>query len=220
MSPSSPFMNVDGNEVPLATNGHCFNNGKHTTNGHHASNGSGEGKVDVPIAICGMALRLPGGLTTPQQLWDFLLAKEDARGRVPASRYNIEAYHSTTSKPGSVATEYGYFLGDDVDLGALDTSFFSMSRSELSRADPQQRLLLEVVREALEDAGVTSWRGRKIGCYVGSFGEDWQDLAAKETQPWGLHRVMGTGDFGLSNRVSYEMDLRGARCVCELLVLP
>lgn len=36
-----------------------------------------------PIAICGMAIRLPGGLHTPQQFWDFLVAKGDARGRVP-----------------------------------------------------------------------------------------------------------------------------------------
>ncbi|KAJ4411015.1 Type I Iterative PKS [Gnomoniopsis sp. IMI 355080] len=164
-----------------------------------------------PIAICGMSLRLPGGLTTPQQLWEFLLEGGDARGRVPESRYNVAAYHSSTGKPGSVATEYGYFLDESVDLGALDTSFFSMPRTEVERADPQQRILLEVARECFEDAGVTpaGWRGRKVGCYVGSFGEDWVDMFAKETQPWGLYRVTGTGDFTLANRLSYEMDLQG-----------
>ncbi|KAI1126023.1 putative polyketide synthase [Nemania abortiva] len=163
----------------------------------------------MPIAICGMALRLPGGLASPKELWEFLLAKGDARGRVPSSRYNVSSYYSPTGKPGSVATEYGYFLDETVDLGALDTSFFSMTRSEVERADPQQRLLLEVARECFEDAGVTDWRGKKIGCYVGSFGEDWVEMFAKESQQYGIHRVVGTGDFALSNRLSYEMDLQG-----------
>lgn len=190
----------------------------HTTNGlsinGHADMASEDGIEAcpaMPIAICGMALRLPGGLATPQQLWDFLLAKGDARSRVPESRYNVSAYYSSNGKPASVSTEYGCFLDESVDLGALDTSFFSMSRVEVERADPQQRLLLEVTRECFEDAGMTNWRGRKIGCYVGSFGEDWLDMFAKETQPWGMFRVTGTGDFMLSNRISYEMDLQGPR---------
>ncbi|KAI0172149.1 fatty acid synthase S-acetyltransferase [Hypoxylon sp. FL1284] len=190
-----------------STNG-WLKNGYHTSNHGHVTNGaSGDGAM--PIAICGMALRLPGGLTTPQEFWDFLLAKGDARCRVPKSRYNISAYYSPTGKPGTVATEYGCFLDESVDLGALDTSFFTMPRTEVERADPQQRLLLEVSRECFEDAGVTNWRGKTIGCYVGNFGEDWLEMFAKEHQQWGMHRIVGTGDFVLSNRLSYEMDLRG-----------
>lgn len=170
---------------------------------------------EIPIAICGMAVRLPGGLATPQQLWEFLLAKGDARVRVPDTRYNVSAYHSDTVKPGSTITEYGYFLDQSVDLGALDTSFFTMPRTEVERADPQQRLMLEVARECFEDAGVTNWRGRTIGCYIGSFGEDWVEMFAKEPQQWGVHRIVGYGDFALSNRVSYEMDLHGPRYVCS-----
>ncbi|KAI1379651.1 fatty acid synthase S-acetyltransferase [Hypoxylon crocopeplum] len=186
-------------------------NGDHT-NAHHLAdvpvNGAESGGA-MPIAICGMALRLPGGLTTPQELWEFLLAKGDARGRVPKTRYNVSAFYSPTGKPGTVSTEHGFFLDESVDLGALDTSFFTMPRTEVERADPQQRLLLEVARECFEDAGVTNWRGQTIGCYVGNFGEDWLEMFAKESQQWGMHRVVGTGDFVLSNRISYEMDLRG-----------
>lgn len=111
------------------------------------------GEKDSPIAICGMALRLPGGLATPQDFWEFLLAKGDARGRVPKSRYKVSAYYSETGKAGSVISQYGYFLDDSVKIGSLDTSRFSMSRAELESSDPQQRLMLEVVREALDDAG-------------------------------------------------------------------
>lgn len=205
----------------LPTNG-WLKNGDHNNNHYVANvpvndtNSSGA----MPIAICGMALRLPGGLTTPQEFWEFLLAKGDARCRVPKSRYNISAYYSPTGKPGTVATEYGCFLDDSVDLGALDTSFFTMPRTEVERADPQQRLLLEVARECFEDAGVTNWRGKTIGCYVGNFGEDWLEMFAKETQQWGMHRIVGVGDFVLSNRLSYEMDLRGPRYVRESHAIP
>lgn len=165
-----------------------------------------------PIAICGMSVRLPGGLHSPQQLWDFLIAKGDARGPVPKSRYDASAYCSDSEmpKPGSIKTEYGYFLDDSIDLASIDTSFFSMAKVDVERMDPHQRQMLEVARECLEDAGI-SWKGRPIGCYMGSFGEDWVEMFAKEDQQYGLYRVTGYGDFMLSNRISYEMDLTGPR---------
>lgn len=169
-----------------------------------------------PIAICGMAVRLPAGLKTPQQLWEFLLARGDARGRVPSSRYNVAAFYDPTGKPGTVVTEYGYFL--DEDIGALDTSFFSMPRMEVEQMDPQQRLMLEVTRECLEDAGETAWKGKSIGCYMGSLGEDWCEIFARETQNWGHYRYVGYGDFALSNRVSYEMGLEGPRFVLHFTI--
>lgn len=166
-----------------------------------------------PIAICGMSVRLPGGLHSPQQLWDFLVAKGDARGPVPKSRYNASAYYSEMPKPGGINTGHGYFLDGSIDLATVDTSFFTMGKSEVERMDPQQRQMLEVARECIEDAGQTNWRGRPIGCYMGNFGEDWVEIFAKENQQYGLHRATGYGDFMLSNRVSYEMDLTGPRSV-------
>ncbi|KAJ9306417.1 hypothetical protein DTO217A2_4156 [Paecilomyces variotii] len=218
----------EGRSVPVAstngfTNGHSSDgvanvpvNGV-STNGVSANINSRNGvsgtethtNGQIPIAICGMACRLPGGLTTPEELWDFLIAKKDGRCRVPESRYNIDSYYSNTKKPGTVSTEYGYFLDENVDLGALDMSFFTMTRTEVERADPQQRLMLEVAREAFEDAGVTNWRGKTIGTYIGNFGEDWLEMLGKESQPWGIHRISGSGDFVVANRISYEFDLQG-----------
>ncbi|KAF5665038.1 polyketide synthase [Fusarium denticulatum] len=163
----------------------------------------------VPIAICGMALRLPGGLESPQDLWDFLIDKGDARSRVPKSRYNISAYHSESGRPGSIATQYGYFLDENVKLGSLDAARFSISRAELEFADPQQRRMLEVVREAFDDAGEINFKGRTIGCYMGSYGEDWLEMQNRDHQQSGVNRVDGYSDFMLSSRISYEMDLNG-----------
>lgn len=188
-------------------------NGHGDANGVHPIHNGKSSPTASPIAICGMALRLPGGLHTPQQLWEFLLSKGDARGRIPQSRFNISGYHSTSKKPGTIETEYGYFLDEDVDLGSLDASFFTMAKVELERADPHHRQMLEVARECVEDAGEVGWRGKNIGCYMGSFGEDWCEMFSKEDQQYGLYRVTGYGDFVLSNRVSYEMNLKGPRCV-------
>ena len=212
---------VKSSEINGTTLGVSGHHDDHTINyqpvdGHASGNPSEvlndtEEKGQVPVAVCGMAVRLPAGLNTPQKMWDYLLTKGDARSKVPPSRYNVSAFYNSSGKPGTVITEHGYFLDGNIDH--LDTSFFTMTRTEVERLDPQQRLMLEVARECLEDAGVTDYRGRNIGCYIGSLGEDWCEMFARESQNWGNYRITGHGDFALSNRVSYEMDLRGPRCV-------
>ncbi|KAK7697214.1 hypothetical protein SLS64_013771 [Diaporthe eres] len=112
---------------------------------------------------------------------------------------------------GHVISEYGYFLDETINIGALDTSMFPMARSELETLDPQQKLLLEVTREAIDDAGEVAWRGSHIGVYVGSFGNDWYDIIQKDSQRYGAYHITNSHDYALSNRVSYEMDLRGPR---------
>lgn len=162
-----------------------------------------------PIAIVGMALRLPGGVSSPESFWNLLVNKRDARSEVPPSRYNVEAFHGLHARKGEIASQHGYFLEDSLEH--LDASFFAMSKAEISQLDPQQKLLLEVVYECMESAGQSNWRGSKIGCYVGVFGEDWLDLCNKDTQSFDMYRISGTGDFAISNRISYEYDLKGPR---------
>ncbi|GJN78219.1 type I iterative polyketide synthase [Purpureocillium lilacinum] len=160
-----------------------------------------------PIAIVGIGLRLPGGVNTTEAFWSSILNKQSFRSEVPRSRYNVDAFHSTSGRPGTVKSRHGYFLEDDIS--SMDAAFFSMSKAEVERLDPQQRLLLEVVWECMESAGQRDWRGRNIGCYVGVFGEDWLDLNAKDPQHTGMYRITGTADFALANRVSYEFDMKG-----------
>ena len=170
----------------------------------------GDGKAPPPIAIVGMGMRLPGGVNGEKDFWDLLINKKNGRGVVPKDRYNIDAFYSANGGPGTVKTKHGYFL-EHVDLQHLDTSFFSMNKSEVEKLDPQQRLLLEVIWECMDNGGQVGWRGKNIGCYVGVFGEDWLDMAAKDTQHLGMYRITGSGDFAISNRVSYEYNLKGPR---------
>ncbi|KAH7333356.1 hypothetical protein BKA65DRAFT_404016 [Rhexocercosporidium sp. MPI-PUGE-AT-0058] len=183
------------------------------TNGHLATDSSNSSTSTkscqpVPIAICGMACRLPGGLEDPGSFWDFLIDKREAICKVPADRFNVDAFHSRVKgNPGTIAMSNGYFLQGD--LKHFDPSFFSMSRREIERMDPQHRLLLEVTRECFESAGEKDWRGTKTGCYVGTFGQDWGDIQSADRWTSGLYNVTGQGDFLLSNRISYEYDLKG-----------
>ncbi|KAL8941662.1 MAG: hypothetical protein Q9211_001724 [Gyalolechia sp. 1 TL-2023] len=127
-----------------------------------------------PVAIIGMAMRLPSGVRNDETLWDMLIH------HVPKDRYNIDAWYRP-GKSGHVASKHGYFL-DDPDLGAMDTSFWSMTKQEVEALDPQQRPLLEVVYETFQNAGVTEWKGKVIGCYVGTFEGDWLELDCKDPQ--------------------------------------
>ncbi|RAH79597.1 putative polyketide synthase [Aspergillus japonicus CBS 114.51] len=155
-----------------------------------------------------MAMRLPGKVRNAEDFWRLMADKRSGLCEVPPDRYNSDAFDDPDGKPGTLRAKQGYFL-QQVDIRHFDNTVFTTSKKELGRLDPAQRQLLQVVYECFENAGSTSWRGSKVGCYVGVFGEDWLDLNAKETHHVGGYRFTGYGDFVLSNRVSYEFDLHG-----------
>jgi acyl transferase domain-containing protein len=66
-------------------------------------------------------------------------------------------------------------------------------------------------RECFENAGETGWRGKDVGVYIGSFGEDWNDIQHHDRHDLNLYKLGGTSDFVLANRISYEYDLKGPR---------
>ncbi|KAF3391358.1 Compactin diketide synthase mokB [Penicillium rolfsii] len=178
-------MNGDDSLNGLNANGHNGSTSTSNGTGNHykpPTSPSTPAPTFQPVAIGGMACRLPEDIHSPSELWSFLHAGRDARGPVPSSRYNISAFHLPHKRPGAVIAQQGYFLNSTNDLVALDTSFFSMPRREVEALDPQQRLLLEVAREAIDDAGETRWRGTN---------------------------VLGQNDFIVSNRLSHELDLHG-----------
>lgn len=194
------------------TNGHTNGTNDYThANGHGPGNGLNDDPYpeSVPVAICSMAMRLPAGIRDDEALYKFLVNKGDARSVTPADRYNVDAYYNPDGKHGTVITKHGYFLSD-VDFAHFDHSMFTAAAAEAELMDPNQRLVLEVVREVLERAG-ENWRSKPIGTYVGMFTEDWQEMHHKDSNFFHPYLMMGTLDFALANRISYEYDLRGPR---------
>jgi acyl transferase domain-containing protein len=221
LSASGTTMAINGS-VSIQHNGETHsvqrNGTSHTrVNGSAAENASSSRSqnggcaphhnIDVPIAICGIGLRLPGGVRNDRDFANLLLNKRDARSVVPGDRYDIDGYYDPSAKAGSIVTKHGYFI--DVDLAAFDASMFSMSNAEICQMDPGQRLLLEVTREALESAGEVDFRGRNIGTFVGDFTQDWEDLHNLDTLNIAPYQLTGKADFVLSNRLAFEYDLLG-----------
>ncbi|KAE9582560.1 Highly reducing polyketide synthase [Colletotrichum fructicola] len=173
--------------------------------GEHVNVSRGPG--DDPVVVCGMAMRLPGGVSNADDFWDMLMQKRCASVPVPKDRFDIGGYYSEKPRPGTMQTKKAYFL-DHVQLDRFDASHFSYGRSELEQMDPLHRLLLEVSWECLENAGETDWQGETIGCYVGSFFEDWSVEMQRDPQYYSNYPT-GKWDIMLSNRISHAFDFRG-----------
>lgn len=200
--------------MTLHINGnHALDQAEHV-DGHakiNGCNGSADAPiVPEPIAIVGMAMRLPGGIHSEEAFWDLLVNKRTTKGPIPATRYNVDGFFSDTGLPGSTGVRYGHFLAEADGLDLLDTSFFNISKAEVEKLDPQQRMLLEVVWECMENAGQRDWRGSNTGVFVGTWGDDWVDVLGKDPQQvGGMLNVLGAHDYAIANRVSYEYDLHG-----------
>ena len=125
--------------------------------------------VPIPIAIIGMGMTLPGGCHDAENSWDFLMNKKEGMVPVPSTRWNADGFHDPAGKPGTIKANEGNFL--NIDLGAFDAGFFSMTAAQIEQADPQQRVLLETVYESVVNSGERNIKGRNIGGYVGLFAE-------------------------------------------------
>lgn len=126
--------------------------------------------VQVPVAVVGLACRLPGNNNSPTALWDFLANGGCADTTPPKSRFNFKGHYDGSGKPKTMRSPGGMFL-ENIDPRDFDASFFKVPRMEATAMDPQQRQLLEVVYEGLENAGITlqDLNGQPFGCFVGSY---------------------------------------------------
>ncbi|WP_329572884.1 type I polyketide synthase [Kitasatospora sp. NBC_01266] len=149
-----------------------------------------------PIAVVGMACRYPGGVDSPEGLWELVAEGRDGIAQFPTDRgWDTEGlYDPEPGKLGRTITREGGFL---YDAGDFDAALFGISPREALGLDPQQRLLLETSWEAIERAGIDphSLRKSKTGVFGGVMYHDYGP---------------GTSDGSLvTGRVAFSLGLEG-----------
>ncbi len=163
----------------------------------------------TPVAVVGMGCRLPGGIDTPELLWEALLRGDDLVTEIPADRWDVDEYYDPEpGVPGRSVCKWGAFLDD---VGDFDPEFFGITDKDATAMDPQHRLLLAASWEAMEHGGFSrdTMANSRTGVFVGLMHGDYQFVHADAQALSGPYGLMGTSFAMGSGRVAYAMGLHG-----------
>ncbi|GCB87646.1 type I polyketide synthase [Streptomyces noursei] len=159
-----------------------------------------------PIVIVGMSCRFPGGVGSPEDLWDLVAAGTDAITGFPADR-EWDRHPPLGGALGALAGQGGFLR----DVADFDAAFFGISPREALAMDPQQRILLEVAWEAAERAGIDpqTLRGSHTGVFMGVSGQDYAGLVMRSRDDIAGHATTGLAVSVVSGRLAYALGLEG-----------
>ncbi|MET9894318.1 type I polyketide synthase [Streptomyces sp. NPDC006465] len=205
-----PAVAVFDHPTPAALAGHVL--AELLESGGPAETERARGPVEdgEPIAVIGMSCRYPGGVASPDDLWQLVAEGRDAISGFPTDRgWDLPGLYDVD--PDGVGTSYarhGGFLDGAADF---DAAFFGVNPREALAADPQQRILLESAWEAVEHAGIdpTTLRGSRTGVFVGVFAQEY--AARLRSVPDGVEGYLASGNVTsvASGRISYTLGLEG-----------
>ncbi|MCV7195507.1 sulfolipid-1 biosynthesis phthioceranic/hydroxyphthioceranic acid synthase [Mycobacterium angelicum] len=163
----------------------------------------------TPIAVIGMACRLPKGVDSPDRFWEALLSGDDLITEIPSDRWDAdEHFDPEQGAPGRSVSRWGGFLDD---VAGFDAEFFGISEREATAIDPQHRLLMHTSWEAVEHAGLDpkALTGSLTGVFVGMCHDDYAFVTDQAGARADAYAFTGTAFSMASGRVSYAMGLRG-----------
>lgn len=168
------------------------------------------GPRNTPIAIVGIACRLPGA-PDKERFWDNLVAGRESIGDFPPAR--MEDLRRVLPNPTDLSR--GGFL-DRIDL--FDPEYFGIPPRAATELDPYHRQMLEILIETMEDAGYArdDMDGASVGVFVGN---DHSHRLSMSYLPF-----LSEADFAaftgswpgiLASRLSYHLNLRGPAAVTD-----
>ncbi len=148
-----------------------------------------------PIAIVGRAVVLPGGIWTPDDLWNAVVERRDCTRAVPAGRWGLSPADALGPGPRaggpdpdpdrSWSDRGGYVtdLDRNLDLSGVDLGALGLDEGAVRSSDPLLQLTLHTAARALADAGNPSSRDR-AGLIMGNLSFPSEGLARLAERVW------------------------------------
>jgi acyl transferase domain-containing protein len=165
------------------------------------------------IAVVGMALRYPGGLDGPAELWAALRA-----GRVAAAEPGIPVDSSGRPRWNVAAPDlapYADLLSRGAylsDIDVFDAERFGVGEQEATYLDPQQRLLVGCAADALADAGVQAGPSQRTGIFAAMSTVEYNYAALRngvKADELSAHLGPGSALSAAAGRIATALRLRG-----------
>jgi amino acid adenylation domain-containing protein len=169
------------------------------------------GFVNEPIAIIGMALKVPGA-DSLDQFWQNLVGGVDS-----ITHFSPEQLDPSLEPALINDSDYVKARGVINRPGDFDAAFFGISPAEAALLDPQQRLFLELCWQCMEDAGCPPGSAAEVssvgvfaGVYNASYYQHHVRAHAEKIAALGEFQVMLANEKDyVATRAAHKLNLTG-----------
>ena len=149
-----------------------------------------------PIAIVGRAIALPGGIWSPDDLWQAVIGRRDCTSAVPDQRWGLSPAQALGPPPSddgpkpdpdrAWSDRGGYVTGLEaqLDLNGLDLNALGLNEAAIRASDPLLQLTLHTAGRAVADAALPLDQRPRTGLIMGNLSFPSEGLARLAERHW------------------------------------